>query len=86
MSLSHMAQAVIGNDFKHNLCTQLAVCHCVKPANSAPGGKASLVIGSSKTVSKLERNVLLFSRPLCKLKSPAEWAGLPSLLADHSEH
>ena len=30
--------------------------HCVKPAYSAPGGKASLVIGSRKNVKKLERN------------------------------
>ena len=48
---------------------------CVKPANRAPGGKASLVIGSRKNVSKLQRNLLLFSRPgRSELTSPAEWA------------
>ena len=39
---------------------------CVKPANSAPGGEASLPIGSRKNVSEAERNVLLFSRPFCR--------------------
>ena len=29
----------------------LSCRHCVKPANSAPGGKACLVIGSRKNVS-----------------------------------
>ena len=43
--------------------------HCVKPPNSSPRGKASLVIGSCKNVSKLERNVWLFSRPLCRANS-----------------
>ena len=43
--------------------------HCVKPANSAPEGKASLVIGSRKNLAKLERNVLLFSRPFCRANS-----------------
>ena len=43
--------------------------HCVKSANSAPGGKASLVIGSRKNVSETERNVLLFSRPFCRANS-----------------
>ena len=37
-------------------------------ANSATGGKASLVIGSPKNVSKQERNALL-SRPLCRANS-----------------
>ena len=41
--------------------------HCVEPANSMPGGKASLVIGSRKNVSKLERN--LFSRTFCRANS-----------------
>ena len=45
--------------------------HCVKSANSAPRGKASLVIGSHKNVSEAERNVLPFFRPFCR----AEWAG-----------
>ena len=59
-----------------------SVCKCpcrhwVKPANRAPGGKASLVIGSCKKVSKLERNALLQTQG--ELKSPAEWARLPSL-------
>ena len=51
--------------------TQLvyAIGCCVKPANRAPGGKASLVIGSRKNVSNLERNVLLFSRPFCRENS-----------------
>ena len=42
---------------------------CVKQGKSAPGGKASLVIGSRKIVSNLERNVLLFSRPFCRANS-----------------
>ena len=51
-------------------CLPLLPCrHCVKPANSAPRGKASLVIGSRKNVSEAERNVLLFSRPLCRANS-----------------
>ena len=37
-------------------CRRLPVIIVLKPANSAPGGKASLVIGSRKNVSKLERN------------------------------
>ena len=50
--------------------------HCVKPANSARG-KASLVIGSRK---KLERRPWTLKKTLLqgKLKSQAEWAGLPS--------
>ena len=36
--------------------------HRVKTANSAPGGEASLVIGSRKNVSEAEGNVLLFCR------------------------
>ena len=61
--------------------------HCVKSANSTPGGKASLVIGSRKKVVKLERNVLLFPQTLlqAKLKSPAEWAGPPSLCVCSTE-
>ena len=43
--------------------------HCVKTANRAQRGKASLVIGSRKNVSEAERNVLLFSRPLCRANS-----------------
>ena len=43
--------------------------HCVKPANNTTGGKASLVISSRKNASKLEGNVLLSSRPLCRANS-----------------
>ena len=56
------------------LCTQLAARRhfpvvIVLNQPSVPGGKASLVIGSRKNVSKLERNVLLFSRPFCRANS-----------------
>ena len=50
--------------------------HCVKPAKSAPGGKASLVIGSRKTIEiRKKRMVLLQSLLQGELKSLAEWAG-----------
>ena len=40
------------------------------------------MIGSRKKASKLERDVLLFSRPFCREESHrrAEWAGLPGLI------
>ena len=76
------ARGVI-NGPRSNDCTQLAACrrHCVKPANSAPGGKASMLIGSCKNVSKLEKKCIALLQTLLhgELKSPAEWAGLPSL-------
>ena len=50
--------------------------HCVKPANSTPGGKASLVIGSRKSVLEAERNVLLLSRLFCRANSNRRQNGL----------
>ena len=60
--------------------------HCVKPANSAPGGEASLVIGSCKNVSKLERKVLLFSRPSCRADSKRRQNGRAAPSTDQQQH
>ena len=74
----------MGNDFEHNYtigCLPSLPCrHCVKPANSAAGGKDSFVIGSRKNVSKLEKCITLLQTLVQReLKSTAEWAWLPSL-------
>ena len=53
-------------DVKKSCLPSFPYHHCVKSANSVPGGKNSLVIGSRKNVSEAEINVLLFSRPLCR--------------------
>ena len=60
--------------------------HCVQPANSAPGGEASLVIGSHKNISEAERNVLLFSRPCCKANSNLWQKGLGGGTQSNCEH
>ena len=67
-------------------CLPSLTCrHCVEPANSVPGGEASLVIGSRKNISEAERNVLLSSRPFCKANSNRRQNGLgvPSLYGIH---
>ena len=50
--------------------------HCVKPANSVPGGKASLVIGSSESGSETGREVLLLYSPCCRANSNRRQNGL----------
>ena len=69
------------NDSERNWLLSLPCRHCVKPVNSASGGKASLVIGSRKSVLEAERNVLLLSRPCCRANSnrPQNVLGVPSL-------
>ena len=61
-------------------CLLLPCCHCVKPSNSAPGGKASLVIGSRKKRIETKNKCIAFLQTLVQreIKSLAEWAGLPS--------
>ena len=56
---------------------------CVKPPNSAPGGKASLEIGSRESGSEAGRNVLLLSRPCSRANSNRRQNGLgvPSLIS-----
>ena len=58
-----------------------SIRHCLKPANSVPGGKASLLIDSHKKriETRMKCSALLQTLPQGELKSPEEQAGLSSL-------
>ena len=82
LSFSSAQQEAWSNGREFNwLCTQLAACRrfpvviVLNQPIARQGGKASMVIGSCKNVSKLKRNVLLFSRPLCRANSNCQQNG-----------